>query len=103
MKKIVLIVFIVYLTIITYSVKTINFIKPHHELHSGSKTHIVAHRGYSSLARENSLKSIELANNSDCVDMLEIDVRMTKDNVLILFHNNKILKICHFTTYFIVI
>lgn len=93
MKKVFNLIIFAYLILFIYALTTITYKTPHYELHKGHKTHIVAHRGYSSLARENSLKSLEIANKSDCVDLLEIDVRLTKDNVLVLSHNNKILKL----------
>lgn len=63
---------------------------PHYQKHLGSTNHIVAHRGFSSLKYENSYESIKLANESPCVDAIEIDVRLTNDGYLVLSHNNKI-------------
>lgn len=51
---------------------------------------IAAHRGYSSREIENTKKAITLANNTNYVDYIEIDVRMTKDNKFILCHDNNI-------------
>ena len=49
---------------------------------------ISAHRGFSSLAVENSKEAIILANSKNYIDYIEIDVRETKDNKLILSHDN---------------
>ncbi len=51
---------------------------------------LVAHRGFSSLAVENSKESILLALNDDNIDGIEFDIRLTKDNVLVLSHGNSI-------------
>lgn len=90
MKK--LIILFLLIILITFIVTSINNYenKSHYLKHPGSSNHIVAHRGYSSLEYENSLESIILANESDCVDAIEVDVRMTNDSFLVLSHNNKI-------------
>lgn len=53
------------------------------------KTVIVAHRGASSLARENTIESFEKAIEIG-PDMIEFDVRKTKDHVLIVYHDELI-------------
>jgi glycerophosphoryl diester phosphodiesterase len=50
---------------------------------------IIAHRGASSDAKENTIESFEKAMVSGA-DMIEFDVRRTKDNVLIAFHDEMI-------------
>jgi glycerophosphoryl diester phosphodiesterase len=50
---------------------------------------IIAHRGASSDAKENTIESFEKAMASGA-DMIEFDVRRTKDNVLIAFHDEMI-------------
>jgi glycerophosphoryl diester phosphodiesterase len=50
------------------------------------KTMIIAHRGASSLARENTIESFEKAIEIG-VDMVEFDVRRTKDQALIVHHD----------------
>ncbi len=52
---------------------------------------IAAHRGFSSLAVENSIESISLAAKTDYIDYIEIDARLTKDFKIVLSHNNSIL------------
>ena len=52
----------------------------HHEL-------IVAHRGFSGLYIDNSLDSINAALASPCVDMIEIDVRITQNGKIVLHHD----------------
>jgi len=47
---------------------------------------IIAHRGASSLARENTIESFQRAIEIG-VDMIEFDVRRTKDQVLIVHHD----------------
>jgi glycerophosphoryl diester phosphodiesterase len=76
----------------SYIILSLNDIKltSHNERHLGSSNNFVAHRGYSSLEYENSYESITLANDSECVDAVEVDVRMTNDGYLVLSHNNKI-------------
>lgn len=56
---------------------------------------VAAHRGYSSLAVENSLESIEIANDSKYVDYIEIDARLTKDNKLVLSHDDEVITTYH--------
>jgi glycerophosphoryl diester phosphodiesterase len=50
------------------------------------ETIIIAHRGASGLAKENTLESFEKAIGLG-VDMIEFDVRRTKDHVLIVYHD----------------
>lgn len=52
---------------------------------------IAAHRGYSSLAVENTKGAFDIANNCDYVDYIEMDARLTNDNKLVLSHNNTLL------------
>jgi len=47
---------------------------------------IIGHRGASGLAPENTLESLEAGLNAGA-DMLEFDVRLTKDKVLVLIHD----------------
>lgn len=51
---------------------------------------IAAHRGFSSKEVENTKKAIELASKEDYIDYIEIDVRLTEDNEIILSHNDTI-------------
>ncbi|MDD3048561.1 MAG: glycerophosphodiester phosphodiesterase family protein [Bacilli bacterium] len=53
-------------------------------------SYIIAHRGFSSIAPENSLKAIKKALEKDYIDGIEIDVRMTKDNKIVLIHDRNI-------------
>ena len=52
---------------------------------------IVAHRGFSSLAPENTTDAIILATDADYVDCVEIDARLTNDQQLVLSHNSSLL------------
>ena len=59
--------------------------------HANSNIHnelIVAHRGFSGLYPENSLVSIIEALKSPCCDMIEIDVRFTKNKIFVLHHDS---------------
>jgi glycerophosphoryl diester phosphodiesterase len=47
---------------------------------------IIAHRGASFDAPENTLASVHLAWEQN-IDYVEVDVRLTKDNVLVVFHD----------------
>ena len=46
---------------------------------------VVAHRGYSSQHPENTMEAFIAARDSGA-DMIELDVQLTKDNVLVIFH-----------------
>lgn len=48
---------------------------------------VVAHRGHSSLAPENSLSAIRLALLDDEIDMIECDVHISKDNKAVVIHD----------------
>ena len=50
-------------------------------------TKIIAHKGYSSKAPENTMSAFELAANDDKVDYIEMDIRETKDGVPVVIHN----------------
>lgn len=47
---------------------------------------VIGHRGAAGLARENSLEALRAGFEADA-DMLEFDVRLTKDNVLVIHHD----------------
>lgn len=49
---------------------------------------ISAHRGFSSLAVENTEDAISLAAEKNYVDYIEIDARMTPDSQIVLSHDN---------------
>ena len=50
---------------------------------------IIAHRGASAYEIENTLQSFQKAIELKA-DMIELDIRKTKDNILIAFHDNNI-------------
>lgn len=56
---------------------------------NSNKVMIVAHRGYWRNAPENSLQAIQNCIDMG-IDMVEIDVRKTKDDVLILMHDQSL-------------
>ena len=53
---------------------------------------VSAHRGFSSLRVENTREAISLAASKNYIDYIEFDVRMTKDNKIVLSHNNSLLE-----------
>ena len=79
------------------SSRTIRLIKVEQETKQLLKTHyesisheenIVAHRGFSGLEPDNTYESVGRALNTPCVDMIEIDVRLTKDGKIVLHHDS---------------
>jgi glycerophosphoryl diester phosphodiesterase len=50
---------------------------------------IIAHRGFSDEAPENSVASFQKAIEAKC-DMLELDVRLSSDNIPIIFHDRRL-------------
>jgi len=53
----------------------------------GDPPFVIAHRGISAKAPENTLASFALAVSSPGIDMLELDVRLTKDEEVIVLHD----------------
>ena len=47
---------------------------------------VIAHRGFSGIAPENTLPALQLAIDSGA-DMVEFDVRVTKDHQLVVIHD----------------
>lgn len=54
-----------------------------------NRTNITAHRGYSSAAPENTLYAFQAAIDSGA-DFIELDVQLTKDEQLVVFHDENI-------------
>jgi glycerophosphoryl diester phosphodiesterase len=54
---------------------------------------IIGHRGAAGMEPENTIPSIDAAVSAG-VDMIEFDIRVTKDKKLILFHDANLLRIC---------
>ena len=52
---------------------------------------IAAHRGFSSLAVENTIDAFLLANQTDYIDYIEMDARLTNDKKIVLSHNNSVI------------
>lgn len=59
------------------------------ELDEDHDLNVVAHRGFSSKYQDNSLISILEALECPCVDMIEIDIQLTKDKHFVLSHDSK--------------
>jgi glycerophosphoryl diester phosphodiesterase len=53
----------------------------------GETPYIIAHRGISAKAPENTLASFERAAKVSGIDMIELDVRLSKDNEVIVLHD----------------
>jgi len=51
------------------------------------KTEIIAHKGYSSKAPENTMPAFDAAAECENVSCIELDVRTTKDGVPVVIHN----------------
>jgi len=57
--------------------------KPVHD----KSPYIIAHRGVSAKAPENTLASFERAASVPGIDMIELDVRLSKDEEVIVLHD----------------
>ena len=53
----------------------------------GAPPYVIAHRGISAKAPENTLASFALAASAPGIDMVELDVRLTKDEEVIVLHD----------------
>jgi glycerophosphoryl diester phosphodiesterase len=53
----------------------------------GTPPYVIAHRGISAKAPENTVASFTLAVNASGIDMVELDVRLTKDGEVIVLHD----------------
>ena len=58
-----------------------------HENITCHATNLVAHRGFSGMYPDNSYIAINKAIEMPCVNLIEIDVRLTSDNTLVLHHD----------------
>lgn len=63
-----------------------------YSLLESNKTDVTAHRGASGMAPENTLTSIEAAIDA-MADYVEIDVRQTRDGVVVVFHDKSLERI----------
>lgn len=53
----------------------------------GEPPYLIAHRGISAKAPENTLAAFELALKTPGIDMIELDVRLSKENEVIVLHD----------------
>lgn len=53
----------------------------------GEPPYLIAHRGISAKAPENTLSAFELAIKTPGIDMIELDVRLSKENEVIVLHD----------------
>lgn len=81
-----LIFFIVLVAILAYPILYQILFVSTEEIDSPNKISVIAHRGANKLAPENTLSAIAKAIEHD-VDMIEIDVHLTKDGRVILLHD----------------
>lgn len=65
-------------------------VKNHYENESTHDGKVIAHRGFSSLKVENSFNSVKAGFECDCADGVEIDIRLTKDEKVVLSHDSSI-------------
>ena len=61
-----------------------------HELVTEHAANLVAHRGFSGMYPDNSYLAIQRAIDTPCVSFIEIDVRLTNDNTIVLHHDASI-------------
>ena len=61
-------------------------VSPAEKLMSASRPLVIAHRGYSEIAPENTLPSFRLANAA-AADMVELDYYHSRDGALVVFHD----------------
>ena len=54
---------------------------------SGSAPYVIAHRGISAKSPENTLASFALATKTSGIDMIELDVRLSRDEEVIVLHD----------------
>lgn len=55
-----------------------------------ANTEVIAHKGYSSKAPENTMPAFELADQSENVDYIELDVWSSREGVPVVIHNETI-------------
>jgi glycerophosphoryl diester phosphodiesterase len=55
--------------------------------HPKEKPYVVAHRGISGKAPENTIASFNLACETPGIDMIELDVRLSKDDEVVVLHD----------------
>ena len=82
-----LIVFIIFISYILYLVLYWNWDKAYQPYYKSNETLLIGHRGSPDLITENTIPSFELAIAHD-VDGLEFDVRLSKDNQIVVFHDS---------------
>jgi len=66
--------------------------EPLPKINKKTKKWIISHRGGSKERPENSLEAFRNANEKGC-DMLELDVVCTKDRVVVVAHDNNLLRV----------
>jgi len=52
--------------------------------------HIIAHRGISAKAPENTLAAFSMAASTEGIDMIELDVRLSLDEEVVVFHDRSL-------------
>ena len=89
MKKNIMMIFVLFVTCVTATKIRSEDSPVFRTIHLPKRIHIAAHRGANEFAPENTLaafrKAVELG-----VDLIEIDVRKTKDNINIIMHDSEL-------------
>ena len=88
------IVFVVILVLlVVFSAYEYSFF-PEISVVSGKRPEIMAHRGDSVRAPENSLPAFDLATKEEDVTWIELDIHQTKDGKIIISHDDNLKRIC---------
>jgi glycerophosphoryl diester phosphodiesterase len=87
MKKMIYIFFVILLVFLVLIVVFVPFhFSSGHSISSSKKLQIIAHRGASGIAPENTMPAFEAAVAAKA-DYIELDVHLSKDNVVIVMHD----------------
>ncbi|TAA72836.1 glycerophosphodiester phosphodiesterase [Planococcus salinarum] len=89
MKKMLIILVAVMILAGVYIFKDANQNDRHSSLLDEDSFVLIAHRGASAIAPEHTLASYQMAMDMDA-DFIEIDLQMTKDGVLVAFHDDTV-------------
>jgi glycerophosphoryl diester phosphodiesterase len=85
----ILILFIIFCTFVLLLIPFNTHLMSSNPSATGLKPVIIAHRGASGFAPENTLAAIELAMNSSA-EIIEIDVHLTKDGEVVVIHDKSV-------------
>jgi glycerophosphoryl diester phosphodiesterase len=88
-NKILVVLFLISLLFIVVQLIPVNKQSNTSFLKAGSSPLVIAHRGGAGLAPENTIRAFKLSEQLG-VDAVELDVRMTKDEQIVVIHDEKI-------------